>query len=293
MRFEHVGPLVFAALLCCGCGSRTTSTASELEQLKGAWQVVAIEAAGNPVPAERVRQISLQYVFDGDRITIRRPNHPDNNGTVSIDAAASPKKMTINVNPAVRAIYAVEGGKLRVCLMVDENPNAGYPTVLASLASPKTDLLTLERSSAAAQTPVAQAPGAPAPAPMAPPPAASVLYVYSQRTGKLTLNDQLVAVGYSGKGAAKNDPAQQAAKDGPIPTGEYMLTGFRDEPKLGGKIMGLLPVAGTNYFNRFPSETFAIIAETDNLPSGCFIVVGRDVLEKLSTAPLSKVQVVK
>lgn len=118
-------------------------------------------------------------------------------------------------------------------------------------------------------------------------------YVYNQGNGKLTLNNELVGVGYSGMGAAKNVNAKQSDKDGPIPIGEYLLTGFRNDPKLGGKIMGLLPVAGGNYFNRFPGEAFAIIAETDNPPSGCFIVVPREVLDKLSAAPLTKVQVVK
>jgi hypothetical protein len=109
------------------------------------------------------------------------------------------------------------------------------------------------------------------------------VYVFSQSTGKLTLNDQLLCVGSSGKGAAKNDPSKQADRDGPIPIGEYMLTGFQDDPKLGVKTMGLMPVAGTNFFKRWPAEPFAIIAETDSPPSDCLILVGRDVLEKLNS----------
>jgi uncharacterized protein (TIGR03067 family) len=116
-----------------------------LERLKGTWQVIAIEAAGKPVPADRVQKINLQYVFDGDKLTTRRPDRPDNSSTFTLDAAANPKKLTINQSPPIRAIYAVEGNKLRLCLMVDDNPNAGYPTELASKVSPKTDLLTLER----------------------------------------------------------------------------------------------------------------------------------------------------
>ena len=292
MRFKHLALLLLAALLS-GCGSRTTSSPSqELEQLKGTWQVVALEAGGNPVPAERVRQLNLQWVFDGDRVTIRRPDRPENASTFSVDAAANPKKMIIG-NPPARAIYAVDGNKLQICLVVDENANAGHPTAFASQASPKTDLITLERSSAA-KAPAAQAPPAPQPGTQPPPtPPGGTLYVYSQSTGKLTLNDQLVAVGYSGKGPAKNNPSKQAEKDGPIPLGEYMFSGYRDDPKVGAKIMGLLPVAGGNYFNRFPSETFAIIAQSENLPSGCFIVVPGDTLQKLSTTPVAKVQVVK
>jgi uncharacterized protein (TIGR03067 family) len=261
-----------------------------MEQLKGTWQVVGIEAAGNPIPADRVRQLNLQWIFDGDRVTTRRPDRGETASTFSVDAAANPKRMTIGTPPAP-AIYALEGNKLRICLVVDEKPGAGHPTAFASKASPKTDLITLERSSAPAQAPVGQAPVAQAP-PM-PPAAGAALYIYSQSTGKLTLDGQVVAVAYSGKGAAKNNPAQQAERDGPIPIGEYLFAGFRDDLKVGAKIMALLPVAGGNTFNRFPTETFGFIADTNNLPSGCLIVVPREVLEKLSTAPFSKVQVVK
>jgi uncharacterized protein (TIGR03067 family) len=244
------------------------SDPQELERLKGTWQVIAIETAGKSVPPERMQTINLQYVFDGDRLTIQRPGRPDQSSTFSVDAGANPKKMMINQSPPVQAIYTVEGTRLRLCLMVDEKANAGFPTEMASRPSPKTDLLTLERRAAGTQGP---SPGNLGPS----------VYVYSQSTGKLTLNDQMVCVGSSGKGPAKNDPSKQAEKDGPIPIGEYMLTGFRDDPKVGVKTMDLMPVAGTNFFKRWPAETFGFIAETDSPPSGCFILVKRDVLEKL------------
>jgi uncharacterized protein (TIGR03067 family) len=148
--------LVFFTVCIAGCGSpSTTATGTQaktgandsqaLAQLKGTWQVTAIVAAGKPVPSDRVQKIGLQYVFDGDKVTVRRPDRPDNNSTVTIDESASPKRMTINQSPPIHAVYAVEGDKLQLCLMVDDNPNAGFPSELASKASPKTDLLTLER----------------------------------------------------------------------------------------------------------------------------------------------------
>lgn len=119
------------------------------------------------------------------------------------------------------------------------------------------------------------------------------LYTYSQSTGKLSLTDKVICIGWSGLGAARNNPDKQVEKNGPIPLGEYMLTGFRDDHKLDIKLMGLLFVAGkANVFNRFPGETFAIIADTKVPPSGCFVVVTRDVFEKL--APFNaKLNVVK
>jgi len=291
MQLVYLTPFLLA-VMCCGCGSPTSfaSDPQELERLKGTWQVIAIEAAGKPLPPDRVQVANVQYVFDGDRITIKRPGRPDIVSTFSVDAASNPKRMIVSQTAPARGIYAIEGTKLRLCIGVDEKPSTAFPADFVSRASPKIDLITMERR--AAGIPVPGAAALPAiPAPVAVPGVS--MYLYSQSTGKLTLNDQLVCVGYSGRGAAKNDHAKQAEKDGPIPVGEYMLTGFRDDDKLGAKIMGLLPVAGkSNVFNRFPRETFALIADSGNPPSGCLIFVARDVLEKL--IPFNaKLQVVK
>jgi uncharacterized protein (TIGR03067 family) len=148
--------LVIAAIVCIGCRSRSSEPSrtgpnpvpidpKEMSQLKGTWQVIAIEAAGNPVPVDRVQKLNLQYIFEDGKLTVRRPDRPDNTNTFEVDSTASPKRITINMSPVLRGAYAIEGNKLRLCLMVDDNPNAGYPTALFSKPSPKTDLLTLER----------------------------------------------------------------------------------------------------------------------------------------------------
>jgi uncharacterized protein (TIGR03067 family) len=92
-----------------------------------------------------MQKIQLQYIVDGNKLTLRRPDRPDNTSTFSVDAASSPKRMIINRSPTAWAVYALEGATLRLCLMVDDDLNAGYPTALTSMASPKTDVLTLER----------------------------------------------------------------------------------------------------------------------------------------------------
>ena len=149
MRLVCTGVVIFAAMLGGGCGAGSkTPTAGDpkaLDQLKGTWRVTAIEAGGKSVATDRVQKIGLEYRFEGDKVTIHRPDRPDDTSTVSVDATANPKKMTINQSPPVQAVYSVDGNKLQLCIIVDENPKAGYPTELASKASPKTDLLTLER----------------------------------------------------------------------------------------------------------------------------------------------------
>ena len=47
------------------------------------------------------------------------------------------------------------------------------------------------------------------------------------------------------------------------------------------------------HFGRYPGEPFEILAETDNPPTGCLILSSRDVLDKLSTQPQTKLLVVK
>ncbi|HLW64904.1 MAG TPA: TIGR03067 domain-containing protein [Gemmataceae bacterium] len=148
--------MALALLVHCGCGPKAiapsgagfkenASDPQELARLKGTWDVVAIVAAGKPVPPERVQGIKLQYIFDGDKLTVHRPDRKDNVDTFVLDVSSNPKKMRINRSLTQRAAYALEGNRLRLCMMVDDNPNAGYPADLVSRESPKTDLLTLER----------------------------------------------------------------------------------------------------------------------------------------------------
>jgi uncharacterized protein (TIGR03067 family) len=164
MRSFHATLVILEALLSSGCGL-VASTHSETDRAsndrgtpapgdtadydapKGTWHVTAILASSRPVAADRVKQIGLQYIFDGDKMTIHRPDRADQTSTYTVDGNASPKKMTINQSPVIRAVYVLEGNKLQICLMFDDSPNAGYPTDLASKASPKTDLLSLERRS--------------------------------------------------------------------------------------------------------------------------------------------------
>src|SRR5258708_8965872 len=103
MRIMRVGVLVAVAILCSGCKQNTASTKSdpqnlttsdpnELELLKGTWQVTSITAGGKPVPADKVKKINLSYIFAGDKVTIHRPDRPDNVSTFTIDGSVTPKK---------------------------------------------------------------------------------------------------------------------------------------------------------------------------------------------------------
>lgn len=153
--------ILFALVLAAGCGKGTPTgnnptpaqaprgaDTGEADRLKGTWRVVAIEAVGQKVPDDRVKRIQLDYVFEGTNVTIKRPDRPAETGSLALDPSATPGQITIRKNGVpvpIKGIYVIAGNTLRLCLMVDDNPNAGFPTALQSTATPKTDLLTLER----------------------------------------------------------------------------------------------------------------------------------------------------
>ena len=67
-------------------------------------------------------------------------------------------------------------------------------------------------------------------------------YVYSQSTGQFKLDNDVIGIGYSGKGAGRNNPAMQTQKNlGPIPAGDHKIMGKRVDPKTGEPVFDTLP----------------------------------------------------
>lgn len=66
---------------------------------------------------------------------------------------------------------------------------------------------------------------------------------YSQSTGRLTQDGELIAVGYSGAGPGRDSPELQAVHNvGPIPQGKYSIGPEFDAPVQGPCVMRLTPV---------------------------------------------------
>lgn len=138
------------------------------------------------------------------------------------------------------------------------------------------------------QQPVVQQPPA-----VIQPPAGPKEYTYVQSTGQLKLGNEVIGTGYSGQGAAKNNPAMQFVKDtGPIPTGDYLIHRRTQDDKTGEPIIELHTAVWTNTGGR--KEMFKIVADS-NPPGNAgvnAIVLPRDAREKIDTAPLTKIKVV-
>lgn len=100
------------------------------------------------------------------------------------------------------------------------------------------------------------------------------MWFYSQSTGVLQHDDEIVSCGYSGKGECKNDPDEQVKHNqGPIPRGKYRMQPPQDTPAHGPFVIGLAPDMSNQMFGR---SGFLIhgdsVARPGEASEGCIIL---------------------
>lgn len=101
------------------------------------------------------------------------------------------------------------------------------------------------------------------------------MWCYSQASGNLyDPSGVIIATGYSGNGAHKNDPASNCVKDqGPIPRGSYGILKPEDSLKHGPYAMELFPDVNNNMCGR---DGFMIHGDSIEHPGlasdGCVIL---------------------
>jgi len=87
---------------------------------------------------------------------------------------------------------------------------------------------------------------------------------------------KLLAVGYSGLGIAKNDPAAQVLPDqGPIPQGSYLILQPEDSPTHGPFAMHLSPFASNEMYGRSGFMIHGDSLEHPGAASDGCIILGR------------------
>lgn len=119
------------------------------------------------------------------------------------------------------------------------------------------------------------------------------MWTYEQKTGHLQLDGALVAVGYSGHGAGKNNPDMQAVHNvGPLPQGFYEIGTPRDTESHGPYVLPLTPDHETDCWGR---SGFLVHGDSIKSPGsashGC-IIVARNIREKIWKSNDHKLQVV-
>lgn len=77
------------------------------------------------------------------------------------------------------------------------------------------------------------------------------MWTYEQATGRLLCDGVEVAVGYSGRGAGKNNPAMEDVHHvGPIPRGVWVFGDAVDTETHGPRVLRLKPGEETDTFGR-------------------------------------------
>jgi hypothetical protein len=113
---------------------------------------------------------------------------------------------------------------------------------------------------------------------------------YNVRTGQFKLNNQPIGMGFSGTGAGRNNPDLVAQlKTGPIPGGDWRVSGRRTEPKTGEPIVELEFFNGNNVKGRMPGESFTIHAENSANAGQSGIAAPRNVRDQLQVGNMLRV----
>ena len=99
-------------------------------------------------------------------------------------------------------------------------------------------------------------------------------WTYSQRTGDLVRDGIFLCRGYAGHGEGKNNPGMESVPNtGPIPCGEWTMTGIGDHQSCGPRVIYLKPEPTTVTYGR---SGFLIhgdsIKEPGTASHGCIII---------------------
>lgn len=107
-------------------------------------------------------------------------------------------------------------------------------------------------------------------------------WTYEQATGRMLHDGERVAIGYSGAGDGKNNPAMQDVKNvGPLPCGLYTIDAPVDTVTHGPYVLRLEPYPENEMFGR---AGFLIhgdsVVHPGTASEGC-IILGRAIREKI------------
>ena len=120
------------------------------------------------------------------------------------------------------------------------------------------------------------------------------MWTYVQLSGQLISGaGEMIAVGYSGSPAGKNEPQEEAVADvGPIPQGRYTIGSPRDTPAHGPYVLPLTPDAANQMFGR---SGFLMHGDSVSHPGcaseGC-IIMGLAIRQQVWTSGDHQLQVV-
>jgi len=119
------------------------------------------------------------------------------------------------------------------------------------------------------------------------------MWIYTQSTGKLSRSGVVVATGYSGIGAGKNNPAMQNVPDvGPIPQGIYAIGAQFDSSTHGPHAMPLTPDPGNQMFGRAEFMVHGDSIEHPGQASHGCIIMPRPIRDQIAASGDNQLTVV-
>lgn len=119
-------------------------------------------------------------------------------------------------------------------------------------------------------------------------------WVYEQRTGRLLLDGNLIAIGYSGHNEGKNNPALQEIHElGPLPRGWYDIGDLFYSRDHGPDCLRLTPRPETEMFGRAGMLIHGDkIGDPGAASLGC-IIMARLVRQRIAQSGVKLLQVVE
>jgi hypothetical protein len=118
------------------------------------------------------------------------------------------------------------------------------------------------------------------------------MWTYSQSTGELHHERELIATGYSGHGDGVNDPAMQSVPDvGPLPQGLYTISEASTHPHLGPLTMHLIPDPSDEMYDRSGFYVHGDNSKGNKSASKGCVVLPHDVRQMLSESEDRRLEV--
>src|SRR4029453_5561991 len=115
-------PMILVVGLLLAADAPEDAVKKEKEKLVGTWQVVAVEANGQKIPAEALKD--FQFIFTTDSLTRKKGGKAESGAGYKVDPSKSPKWIdmtgtTDGKEQAVPAVYKLDGDTLTLCFRAD------------------------------------------------------------------------------------------------------------------------------------------------------------------------------
>ena len=117
-KMALVVSLCFSGAIMQALALDTAANDQDSKRIQGKWSISSAELAGDPLPAELFKKMTL--ILEKDKYTLKSAS-PDDIGTTSIDDSKQPRQLDIkgiegpNKGKTMLAIYELEGDTLKVC----------------------------------------------------------------------------------------------------------------------------------------------------------------------------------